>query len=121
LSIHSAGLSRTEIFESALNQGSFEIDYPKEMLMVQLNIQLSEEIKSIAEERAARGGYRDVGTYVESLIRADVDEAFLPPEHLQIRSQTHLEALLQEAHAGGTVKLTKADWEVKRRMRFREA
>lgn len=115
LSIHSAGPSRAAIFGNALNQGLFGVDYFKEILMVQINIQLPEDIKSIAEERAARGGYRNVDTYVESLIRADVEEEFSPPEHLHIHSQTHLEELLQEAHAGGTVELTKADWEEKRR------
>jgi hypothetical protein len=34
-------------------------------------IELSEDIKRIADQRAADRGYRDVATYVESLIVAD--------------------------------------------------
>ena len=63
--------------------------------MPPLNIRLPEELRSKAEARAAEAGHGSVEAYVEALVRADVGgEVFGTPEHLSVRDDEELEALL---------------------------
>ena len=81
----------------------------KETVMVQLNVQLAEDVKAVAESRASRGGHRNIDAYLASLIIADAsDDA---PEHLQVRSQEHLVELLGEGAASPGRPMSHADWD----------
>ena len=91
--------------------------------MARLNINLSEELRTDAEARAAEDGHATVEAYVEALIREDLarGQATAPdpdaPAHLSFRNQEELEALLLEGlQSGPAVEATPEFWEdLKRR------
>jgi hypothetical protein len=58
--------------------------------MARLSIQLPEEVKAIAETRAAASGHASLDEYLEWLIRADAGDDFGAPEHLRPQSQAQL-------------------------------
>ena len=90
--------------------------------MVQLNIWLPENVKAVAEARAARAGHGSVDAYVESLILADAAEDFSGPSHLDIRSHGHLVELLREGASSPAREMTPADWdELRRKLVERQA
>jgi hypothetical protein len=70
--------------------------------MARISIELPEDLKAKVEVRAAESGHRDVGTYIESLIRADADDAFEDPG---------APSLIRERMEGGpSVELTPQFW-----------
>ena|ERR671913_1241014 len=82
--------------------------------MTRVSIELPEDLRAKAEARAAEAGHRDVGAYIESLIRADADEASEDPgapAHLTFDSREELEALLSERLKGGpSIEVTPEFW-----------
>ncbi len=88
--------------------------------MVRLSIELPEDLKEKAEERAAESGYGSVEDYLTALIRADANGAgadFTAPASLTFRNQDQLEAMLLEGLASPASEMTSADWaHLKRRV-----
>jgi hypothetical protein len=75
--------------------------------MATLTIQVPEEIKALAEARAAEAGCADVGEYVARLISG---EAAVAPEGLSVESDAMLEALLLRRLDGASVEMDEADF-----------
>ena len=50
------------------------------ILAMTLHIDLPDELQERLNRRAVENGYRDVQAYAEALLRADVEEEFLPAE-----------------------------------------
>ena len=78
--------------------------------MVKLNIQLSEDIKAVADARAAEAGHSSLDSYLESLILADASENYGAPEHLKIGSSDRFVELIREGEASRARTMTQGDW-----------
>ena len=59
--------------------------------MATLTIHLADDVKSLAEARAAEAGYADVAEYLTRLIRGEAAGA---PEGLELDSEADVESLL---------------------------
>jgi hypothetical protein len=79
--------------------------------MATLTVELPDEVKALAEARAAEAGCADVGEYLARLIQS---EAVGGPSGLSIDSDEELEALLRNRLNGPTLEMDAADF---RRMR----
>jgi hypothetical protein len=83
--------------------------------MSQLNIKIPDDLTDKLRERAVREGHQTVEQYVESVLRAEVDDVgrLGGPEHLTFRSDEELEALLEaRAHdAGEAIEATPEFWD----------
>ena len=77
--------------------------------MATINIVLPDDLKAKAEAHAAQVGHRSLNTYLEELIREDVEREIDPA----------LEAELLKGIASPAVEMTSNDWNEARR-RFRE-
>ena len=71
-------------------------------------VKLPNDVKALAESRAAERGCADVGEYVARVIR---DEAAGGPDGLTLDSDAQLEELLQKRVAGPWVDVDAADFE----------
>jgi hypothetical protein len=82
--------------------------------MARISIELPEDLKAKVEVRAAESGHRDVGAYIESLIRADADDASEDPgapAHLTFSNREELEAIISERLEGGpSIEVTPQFW-----------
>ena len=81
--------------------------------MARLSIELPEDLKAKAEERAAESGYGSVEDYLAALIRADANGAgadYTAPASLTFQTQDQLEAMLLEGLASPASEMTAADW-----------
>jgi hypothetical protein len=76
--------------------------------MATVTIQLPEDVKALAESRAAAAGCADVGEYLAHLIRG---EAAAGPEGLTVGSDGELEALLLRRLDGPSVEMDEADFQ----------
>ena len=77
--------------------------------MSTIHIQLPEKVRAAAESRAAQDNFT-LDEYLESLIIADATDEFCAPEHLKVRSQDQLIALLREGEASRAAEMTSDDW-----------
>jgi hypothetical protein len=75
--------------------------------MATSTVKLPEDVKALAEARAAELGYADVGEYVARLIRGEVAGG---PDGLTIDSDAQLEALLHGRADGPWVDVDAADF-----------
>lgn len=65
--------------------------------MTTLNLNISDDLKLLAQARAEEEGCASLEDYVADLIRADAgEEDYGAPEHLTFRSEEELEAMLLE-------------------------
>ena len=86
--------------------GSFACRYNSGMAT--LNVELSEYVKSLAESRAAQGGYPTLGEYLSQLIREEADD---DPPPCTVSSDEELEALaLSRLDDTDSVEVTKDDF-----------
>jgi hypothetical protein len=89
--------------------------------MITLSLSLPEDLKSLAEARAAESGHASLEDYVEALIRADTmteTEAGAPSE-VTVRTREELEAKLLEGLQSPAAEMTPADWQEMRRQFLR--
>ncbi len=71
-----------------------------------LNIDLTESMRRSAEDRAAEGGYGDIGEYIRALIHSDLER----------KEEERVDALLLEGlDSGPPIPGTSAFWEERRR------
>lgn len=75
--------------------------------MATLTIEVPDDVKTLAEARAAEAGCSDVGEYVAELIRG---EAVAAPDGLTVSSDEQLEALLLRRLDGPSVEMDAADF-----------
>ena len=84
--------------------------------MATVSIDISDELRAKMQERAADTGHSTVEQYIEWLIREDtVSIDFGAPEHLKVKSQEQLEAMLEQAMQTPAREMTAADWAEKKR------
>jgi hypothetical protein len=76
--------------------------------MATISVQLSAELKALAEARASAAGCADVAEYLAQLIRGEAASA---PEGLSVNSDEELEALLLGRLQGPSVEMTDADFD----------
>jgi hypothetical protein len=76
--------------------------------MARLTLTLPEDVKALAEARAAEEGCADVGEYVARLIRGEAAGA---PQALTVDSDEQLEALLKDRVDGPFVETNAADFQ----------
>ncbi|MGB7158642.1 MAG: hypothetical protein WBD40_11285 [Tepidisphaeraceae bacterium] len=85
--------------------------------MATLTVHLPEDLKTLAESRAAAAGCADVGEYLAQLIRG---EAAAAPGGLVVDSDEQLEALLLRRLDGPSVAMDGADFDrIRARLRAR--
>ena len=82
---------------------------------MKVELDLAERVRLMATARAAQDGYPSIDAYVQALIVADSVCDVAGPEHLEISSQPHLSALLDESKASAARPMTQADWSDMRR------
>lgn len=75
--------------------------------MATLTVQLPDDVKGLAEARAAEAGYADVGQYLAELIRGDTAAG---PADLTVDSDDALEALVLGRLDGPSVEMDEADF-----------
>ncbi|HEY8667902.1 MAG TPA: hypothetical protein VIL86_14660 [Tepidisphaeraceae bacterium] len=85
--------------------------------MSTIRLTIPDDVKAIAEARAAEAGHSDIARYIESLIRLDAaGKDYGAPASLSFSNDDELEALLQEAIDGGQAReIADGDWGEKRR------
>jgi antitoxin ParD1/3/4 len=71
--------------------------------MTKLDISLPDEVKALAEEQAADGGYPTLSAYLAELIRRDQQE--------RIEQQLHEKLLLQRISSGPSTAMTDEDFD----------
>ena len=81
--------------------------------MATLEVELPDDVKALAEARAAESGCADVGEYLADLVRGEAAGA---PEQLSVDSDQQLESLLLRRLDGEEIEMDAADF---RRMRER--
>ena len=85
--------------------------------MVQMNLDLTEEMKRKAEARAAESGHASLEMYVAALLRADTEGLEEPdpgaPSHLTVTTDTDLESLLLNRlqEGGPSIEATPEFWD----------
>ena len=80
--------------------------------MATLTVQVPEEVKTLAEARAAEAGCADVGEYLAQLICGD---AAVAPEGLSVEMDAALERLLLRRLDGASVEMDEDDFARMRR------
>ena len=80
----------------------------KYVAMATLTLQVSDELKAMAEARASEAGFKDLGEFVAQLI---MDEAAGAPDRLTINSEDELNKLLQARATGPFVEMDAADFQ----------
>jgi hypothetical protein len=80
--------------------------------MATLTLHIPENLKALAEARAAEAGFSNVGDFVAQLI---VGEAAGAPEGLTVRSDAQLEKLLASRMDGPFVQMEAADFKQMRK------
>jgi plasmid stability protein len=85
--------------------------------MARLTLDLTDELRTRLQARAAETGHKSIEEHVAALIRADVDsndQDYGAPEHL-MASNENLEAKLNEGLASPASEMSPADWDDMRR------
>jgi hypothetical protein len=80
--------------------------------MARLTLQLPEQLKALAQARAAHAGFNDVGQFLAQLI---VGEAAGAPEGLVIHSNRQLKSLLASRIDGPFVEVRPKDFQQMRK------
>lgn len=76
--------------------------------MATLKVELPDDVKVLAEARAAEAGCANVGQYLADLVRGDAAGA---PPQLTVDSDQQLESLLLQRLDGEPVEMNAADFE----------
>ena len=85
--------------------------------MVTLSLSLPDDIKALAEARAADSGHARLEVDLDAFIRADAmneTESDVPPD-VTVRTRDELEAKLLEGLQSPASDMTAADWQAMRR------
>ena len=76
-------------------------------------ITIPDDVKAIAETRAAEAGYASADEYVAALVRGETVGAndYGAPEHLTVQTHEQLVALVREGLASPAREMTPEDWD----------
>ncbi len=101
------------IRDTLMHEGRFRV---YDIRMASLTIQLPQDVKTLAESRAAEAGCASVDEYLAQLVRGEAASA---PEALVVDTDEQLEALLLRRLDGPSVEMDGGDFD-RSRERLRE-